>query len=89
MVLTHFVKSDIIGTFQINPKDTGSSFVQIALLTARINYLMVHLTKHKGDKHTKRGLIKIMNARKKFLRYIKNKSLDNYVSLIERLGIRK
>jgi small subunit ribosomal protein S15 len=89
MVLTHFVKSDIISTFQVNTKDTGSSFVQVALLTARINYLMVHLNKHKGDKHTKRGLIKCVNARKKFLRYIKNKNIDSYINIIERLGVRK
>lgn len=89
MVLSNTDKLKIINEFQINSKDTGSSFVQIALLTAKINDLMEHLKKHKGDKHSRRGLLKSVSVRKKFLKYIKNKSETEYTVLIKKLSIRK
>lgn len=89
MVLSNTDKLKIINEFQINSKDTGSSFVQIALLTAKINDLMEHLKKNKGDKHSRRGLLKIVSVRKKFLKYIKNKSETEYTVLIKKLSIRK
>lgn len=82
-------KANIISKFQRDPKDTGSSDVQIALLSARIEYLTEHLKKHKKDFHSRRGLIKLINRRRKLLDYIKRTNLDKYLNLIKELGLRR
>lgn len=82
-------KAEIVGNYQRAPGDTGSSEVQIALLTARINYLTGHFKEHKKDHHSRRGLLRMVSQRRKLLDYLKGKNVDAYRSLIERLGLRK
>ena len=82
-------KKEIIGKFKINDKDTGSSAVQIALLTARINQLQEHLKQHKHDNSSRRGLLKLVGQRRHHQEYLKRKDPDRYQSVIERLGLRK
>ena len=82
-------KKEIIGKFQINEKDTGSSEVQVALLTARINHLTDHLRTHPKDFHSRRGLLKMVGQRKGLLNYIMNKDVVKYRNLIAELGLRK
>ena len=69
--------------------DTGSPEVQIAVLTARINQLTEHFKEHKHDYHSQRGLMKMVGRRRNLLAYLKDKDLNRYKSLIERLGLRK
>ena len=75
--------------FQKAAGDTGSSEVQVALLTARINDLTGHFKAHVKDHHSRRGLLKMVSQRRKLLDYLKRTNADSYRSLIERLGIRK
>lgn len=82
-------KQKIIEEFQISEKDTGSSAVQIALLTARINQLQEHLRVHKHDNSSRRGLLKLVGQRRHHQEYLKNKDPEHYQSVIERLGLRK
>ena len=82
-------KKEIIEAFGKNSQDTGSAEVQIALLTERINELTEHLKVHKKDNHSKVGLLKLVGKRRRLLNYVKNKNIDEYRSLIEKLGIRK
>ncbi|BED92736.1 MAG: 30S ribosomal protein S15 [Candidatus Paraimprobicoccus trichonymphae] len=82
-------KKEIIKKNGKNELDTGSSEVQIELLTKRINYLTDHLKTHKKDKHSRRGLLMIVGKRRRLLNYSKKSNLDGYKSLISRLGIRK
>jgi small subunit ribosomal protein S15 len=82
-------KQKIIKEFQINNKDTGSSAVQIALLTTRINQLQEHLRVHKHDNHSRRGLLKLVGQRRHHQEYLKDKDPVHYQSVIERLGLRK
>ena len=82
-------KKEIISKFQSNEKDTGSSEVQIALLTARINHLTQHLREHPKDFHSRRGLLKMVGQRKGLLDYIRDKDIVKYRSLIMELGLRK
>ncbi|AWD32602.1 30S ribosomal protein S15 [Candidatus Kinetoplastibacterium sorsogonicusi] len=82
-------KLDIISKFQRKESDTGSSEVQIALLTNRINELTEHFKLHKKDHHSRRGLLKMVSRRRKLLNYIKFKNSTTYKSLIEKLGLRK
>lgn len=82
-------KKEIIQTFQLKGDDTGSSRVQIALLTDRINYLTQHLSLHKKDYSTKRGLLKAVGQRRRLLRYLEKKDHQEYLTLINRLGLRK
>ena len=82
-------KQKIIKEFQINSDDTGSSAVQIALLTARINQLQEHLRVHKHDNHSRRGLLKLVGQRRHHQEYLKRKDPTQYQSVIERLGLRK
>ena len=89
MVLDSQKKGEIIKRFRIHERDTGSSEVQIALLTERINYLTEHFKKHKKDHHSRRGLLKLVSRRKKLLEYLKRENLSRYQSVIEALGIRK
>ena len=82
-------KAQIVQDFQKAKGDTGSSEVQVALLTARINDLTGHFKAHVKDHHSRRGLLKMVSQRRKLLDYLKRTNADSYRSLIERLGIRK
>ena len=88
MSITKEVKKDLISKFSTNDKDTGSSEVQIAVLTERINNLIEHFKNHKHDNHSKRGLVALVNNRKKLLSYLSNKDNESYVKLIKELNIR-
>ncbi|UAT42899.1 30S ribosomal protein S15 [Anaplasmataceae bacterium AB001_6] len=80
---------DVLGRFRINEKDTGSSAVQVILLTRRIVPLSKHLQKFKKDFHSLRGLIKMLNTRRSLLKYIKIRDVKQYQNLIKSLNIRK
>ena len=82
-------KTEIVAKYQRAKADTGSPEVQVALLTARINELTDHFKTHVKDHHSRRGLLKMVSARRKMLDYLKRKNADSYRSLIERLGLRK
>jgi len=82
-------KKEIINSLKINPKDVGSSEVQIGLLSQKINYLSDHFKKNKNDKHSTRGLLKAVNQRKRLLLYLKGKNLDSYTKILEKLNLRK
>ena len=79
----------IIKEYQKDASDTGSSDVQIALLTARIKHLTEHFKTHKKDHHSRRGLLRLVSQRKKLLSYVKNNDITSYAELISRLGLRK
>lgn len=81
-------KSKIINENQRHPQDTGSPEVQATLLTSRIKHLTEHFKIHKKDKHSKRGLLALVNRRKKVLKYLKIDNLSSYQSLISKLGLR-
>lgn len=82
------IKSKIISRFGHNFKNTGSTEVQIALLTERINYLKMHFLKHKKDYHGRRGLLKIVSQRRKLLRYLKRNDVLRYTNLVTSLNLR-
>ena len=82
-------KSEIISEYKKHEKDTGSSEVQIALLTERISHLTEHFKTHKKDFHSRRGLLKLVGRRRRLLDYLKDRDLDKYRSLIKALGIRR
>jgi len=82
-------KSEIIEKFKIHSSDTGSSEVQIALLSDRIQYLTEHFKVHKKDHHSRQGLLKLVGQRRSLLDYLKKKDVNKYRSLIKELGIRK
>ena len=82
-------KEQIIKDFGRKEGYTGSPEVQIALLTARINYLNEHLKEHKKDHHSRRGLLKMVGRRRNLLAYLKKNDLEGYRALIARLGLRK
>jgi len=88
MPLTQDVKAAIIAEYGSDVKDSGSTEVQIALLTRRIKDLTEHLKMHKGDHHTRRGLLKLVGQRKRLLNYLKAKDIEGYRELIAKLGIR-
>ncbi|MDY7022987.1 MAG: 30S ribosomal protein S15 [Cyanobacteriota bacterium] len=88
MTLTQEQKQQIITDHQVHGTDTGSSEVQVALLTERINKLSAHLKQNKKDYSSTRGLLKMIGQRKRLLAYIRNKDNDKYRALIKRLGIR-
>jgi len=79
----------IIKEFARHPSDTGSPEVQIALLTRRIEYLNEHFKKHRKDFHSRLGLIKIVNQRRKLLQYLKRTDVERYTEVISKLGLRK
>jgi len=89
VVLTNKDKRKIIDKFKIHDKDTGSSKVQIALLTKRINDLTGHFKIHPKDHHSRRGLLKMVGQRRRFLSYIKRRDPFQYKTLIQELGLRK
>ena len=82
-------KSDIIAEYRRSSSDTGSPEVQVALLSARIKELSGHLDAHKKDHHSRRGLLKIVNQRRKLLNYLKGRDQSRYEDLIARLGLRR
>lgn len=82
-------KNEIIEKFKIHASDTGSSTVQIALLTDRIQYLTEHFKTHVKDHHSRQGLLKLVGQRRSLLDYLKRKDVNKYRTLIQELGIRK
>ncbi len=80
---------EIVKNFGKDENDTGSSRVQIALLTSRINYLTEHFKIHKHDHHSRRGLLKLVGSRRNLLNYIKNRDVNQYRELVKELGLRK
>ena len=89
MALTADKKSEIIKDYQREDGDTGSPEVQVALLTFNINTLQEHFRDHKKDHHSRRGLIRMVNQRRKLLDYLKGKDTARYADLIKRLGLRR
>jgi small subunit ribosomal protein S15 len=81
-------KAKIIATYQRAPGDTGSSEVQVALLTGRINDLTDHFKAHMKDHHSRRGLLRMVSRRRKLLDYLKSTDNASYKSLVEKLGLR-
>ena len=82
-------KSDIVKAHARGANDTGSPEVQVALITARINELTPHFKQHAKDHHGRRGLLRMVNQRKRLLAYLKDRDADRYVALIQKLGLRK
>jgi small subunit ribosomal protein S15 len=82
-------KAAIVKEYQLDASDTGSPEVQVALLTARIVHLTEHFKEHKHDHHSRRGLLRMVNQRRKLLDYLKGKDQGRYQSLIQRLGLRR
>jgi small subunit ribosomal protein S15 len=89
MVLAVEKKKGILEHYRLHDKDTGSSEVQIALLTERINYLTEHFKTHKKDHHSRQGLLRMVSLRRSLLDYLKRHNTERYRTLIEELGIRK
>jgi small subunit ribosomal protein S15 len=89
MTLTTDQKLEVVKQFGKSEGDTGSPEVQIALLTRRINHLTEHLREHKGDHHSRRGLLMLVGQRRRLLNYLGRKDLDRYRSLIQELGLRR
>lgn len=89
MALEKDAKQGVIGEFKIHDADTGSPEVQIALLSERIKYLTEHFKTHKKDHHSRRGLLQMVGRRRRLLDYLKNKSVDRYKTIIDKLGLRK
>ncbi len=89
MALSAQEKAAIIQDNQQGDSDTGSPEVQVALLTANINKLQGHFADHKQDHHSRRGLIRMVNQRRKLLDYLKRKDLLRYTNLIKKLGLRR
>ncbi len=89
MAVTTEQKAQVISDYQRIKGDTGSPEVQIALLTTRINDLIGHFKAHVKDHHSRRGLLKMINHRRKLLDYLKRKNSESYLKIIERLSLRK
>ena len=88
MSINKETKNNIINEFSINDKDTGSASVQIAVISERIKNLTEHFKTHKKDNHSKRGLVALVNKRKKLLNYLSKKNNSEYLELIKKLNIR-
>jgi small subunit ribosomal protein S15 len=89
MPFTAEQKKAVVEAYRQSESDTGSPEVQVALLTAHITHLTPHFAEHKKDNHSRRGLLRMVNQRRKLLDYLKNKDLNRYRTLIDRLGLRK
>ncbi|MEQ1890661.1 MAG: 30S ribosomal protein S15 [Alphaproteobacteria bacterium] len=89
MSITPERKQTLMGEYARQAGDTGSPDVQVALLTERINNLTLHFKEHKHDNHSRRGLIKMVNLRRKLLDYVKREDQPRYATLIQRLGLRR
>ncbi|HNQ17514.1 MAG TPA: 30S ribosomal protein S15 [Smithellaceae bacterium] len=82
-------RKTLIENYRLHEKDTGSPEVQIALLSARIEYLTEHFKAHKQDHHSRRGLLKLVGQRRRLLNYVKNNDIERYRKLVKSLGLRK
>jgi small subunit ribosomal protein S15 len=89
MPLTKEQKADVMTKHQLHDKDTGSPEVQIALLSERIDYLTEHMKQHKKDFHTRHGLLKLVGQRRRLLDYLKDRDIESYRDVINRLGLRR
>lgn len=89
MSLTANDKASIVAEYGRGNNDTGSTEVQVALLTARINDLQAHFTEHKKDHHSRRGLLRMVSSRRKLLDYLKSRDVARYTDLIKKLGLRR
>lgn len=89
MALTQEKKTELIEQYRQSDEDTGSPEVQIAVLTYRINDLTEHLQRHKKDHASRRGLLMLVSRRRRLLDYVRDKDVNRYVDLLERLNIRK
>lgn len=89
MALTQERKHELIAEHKTHESDTGSPEVQIAILTENITNLISHFQAHKKDHHSRRGLLKMVGQRRKLLKYLKNKDVRRYSTLIEKLGLRR
>jgi small subunit ribosomal protein S15 len=89
VALTKERKTDLIKSFETHDGDTGSPEVQIAILSERINYLTEHFKVHAKDHHSRRGLLMLVGHRRRLLDYVRGKDNARYVTIIQRLGIRK
>ena len=89
MSLNSEQKSEIVAEYRRSDADTGSAEVQVALLSARINELSEHFSGHKKDHHSRRGLLRMVNTRRKLLDYLKDTDQGRYQELIGRLGLRR
>lgn len=89
MSITKEGKTQVIEDYKLSEKDTGSPEVQVAIITKRINNLSAHFSKNPKDHHSRRGLLKMIGARKRHLAYLKSNSVERYQSLIQRLGLRR
>ena len=83
------LKTEIIAKYKLHEGDTGSPEVQVAILTERINHLNEHLKMHKKDHHSRRGLLKMVGARRGLLNYLQDKDIERYRVIIEKLNLRK
>jgi small subunit ribosomal protein S15 len=82
-------KTEIIGNYRVRDNDTGSTEVQVALITQRIRELTAHMAANRKDYHTQRGLLKLVGQRRRLLAYLSREDVGRYNSLIKRLGLRK
>ena len=89
MAFTKEIKTTVITDYKLHENDTGSSEVQIALLTNRLNYLTEHFKTHNKDHHSRQGLLKIVSRRRKLLDHLKKENANRYQQIITRLGIRR
>jgi small subunit ribosomal protein S15 len=89
MPLTRDQKSELVGRFGATERDTGSTRVQIALLTQRISELTQHMQTHRHDHHSRRGLLKLVGRRRRLLNYLQKHDIEGYRALIKELGLRR
>lgn len=89
MVLVKDKKKEIIDNFKVHSRDTGSTEVQVAILTERINLLGEHFKDHKKDFHSRRGLLMLVGKRRRLLNYLKEKDAKKYEEVLEKLNLRK
>ena len=89
MVMTATRRKDLVNTYRITSNDSGSTDVQVALLTERITYMTGHLKAHPKDNHSRLGLTKMVARRTRLLTYLRDRDIERYKTLIERLGLRK
>ncbi len=83
------VKKDVISKYRLHESDTGSSEVQVAILSQRIEYLTEHFKTHKKDNHSRRGLLKLVGQRRRLLDYLKRSSVERYRTVVSSLNLRK
>ena len=89
MAITQERKDELISQFKTHENDTGSADIQIAILTEEINNLNGHLSTHKKDHHSRRGLMKMIGRRRKLLKYMRDNEVQRYRDLIAKLGLRR